>query len=71
MAIDLSVLPDLVCGQTYRDPRSEVRVAATREGEETPFTGCGEAMVWLIAYRCRQCARWMHGTCIDRHFGNL
>jgi hypothetical protein len=28
-------------------------------------------MAWLIAYRCRQCARWMHGACIDRHFGNL
>jgi hypothetical protein len=33
MAIDLTVLPDLVCGQTYRDPDSEARVAATREGE--------------------------------------
>lgn len=68
MTIDFENLPDLVCGQSYRDPRSEARLPATREGEVSPFTGCGAPMAWLIAYRCRTCARWLHGTCMDRHF---
>ncbi len=70
MTADLDLLPDLVCGQTYLDPRSEERLAARREGEVTPYTGCGERLVWLVAYRCRPCGRWMHGTCLDRHFEN-
>lgn len=31
-------------------------------------TGCGALMVWTFAYRCVDCGRWFHKTCIWRHF---
>jgi hypothetical protein len=70
VAIDLSVIPDLTCGRTYRSDDAEARVAHTRHGEVTPYAGCGKPMTWVHAYRCRQCARWLHGDCMDRHFGD-
>lgn len=67
--IDLQPFPGLVCGKTYRDPQAESKLPALREGEHTSFTGCGQPMALVHTYRCRQCARWMHGDCLDRHFG--
>lgn len=65
---DFELMPDLTCGRTYRSPDAEARTAAMREGEQTPFTGCGKPLRWLYAYRCRQCGRWLHGPCMDQHF---
>lgn len=62
-------MPDLTCGRSYRNPDSEARAVAMREGEQTPFSGCGKPLRWLYAYRCRQCGRWLHGPCMDKHFG--
>jgi len=67
---DFELLPDLACGQTYRSPDSERWAMAMRTDEVTPFAGCGLPMRWLYAYRCRQCGRWLHGPCMDRHFGD-
>jgi hypothetical protein len=64
---DLEDVPGLVCGQTYRDQRAEAAVPAWRAGEVTPWTGCGTPIAWVHAYRCRQCGRWLHGHCFDRH----
>ena len=66
---DFELMPDVVCGHSYRNPDSEARAVAMREGEQTPFSGCGKPLRWLYAYRCRQCGRWLHGPCMDRHFG--
>ena len=65
---DFEVVPDLVCGRTYRDQRSEDRLPSMREGEVSSYVGCGNPMTYMEAYRCRQCARWFHGSCLDRHF---
>lgn len=66
---DFDLMPDLVCGQSYRNQDSEARAVAMRCGEDTPYTGCGKPMRWVYGYRCRQCGRWMHGPCMDQHFG--
>lgn len=66
---DFEMMPDLVCGRSYRNPESEAQAVAMRTCEVTPYTGCGKPMRWVYAYRCRQCGRWMHGPCMDRHFG--
>ena len=68
MTADLDIVPGLVCGQTYRDAATEQGVPNWRIEEVATWSGCGKAMTWLHAYRCRQCARWLHGACIDRHF---
>lgn len=66
---DFETMPDLVCGNSYRNPESEAQAVAMRTCEVTPYTGCGKPMRWVYAYRCRQCGRWLHGPCMDRHFG--
>ncbi len=68
-SVDFEMMADLVCGQSYRNLESEALAVAMRTCEVTPYTGCGKPMRWVYAYRCRQCGRWMHGPCIDRHFG--
>lgn len=68
MAVDLEVVPGLVCGQTYRNAETEQATPAWRKSEVTRWTGCGGPMTWLSAYRCRQCGRWIHGQCLDWHF---
>lgn len=69
MTADFEIVPGLVCGQSYRNPESEALAAAMRTCETPTYTGCGKSMHWAYTYRCRQCGRWMHGPCIDRHFG--
>lgn len=69
-SVDFEIVPDLVCGRSYRNPESEALAVAMRAGEVTPYTGCGKPLRWVYAYRCRQCGRWLHGPCIDRHFGS-
>jgi hypothetical protein len=66
---DFELMPDLLCGRSYRNAESEAHASAMREGEQTPFAGCGKPLRWVYAYRCRQCGRWLHGPCMDRHFG--
>jgi hypothetical protein len=66
---DFELMPDLLCGRSYRNAESEAHAWQMREGEQTPFAGCGKPLRWVYAYRCRQCGRWLHGPCMDRHFG--
>lgn len=70
-SVDFEMVPDLVCGRSYRNPESEALAVAMRAGEVTPYTGCGKPLRWVYAYRCRQCGRWLHGPCMDRHFGGV
>ena len=70
-SVDFEIVPDLVCGRSYRNPESEALAVAMRAGEVTPYTGCGKPLRWVYAYRCRQCGRWLHGPCMDRHFGGV
>jgi hypothetical protein len=70
VSVDIvDVLPDLVCGQTYRSMASEMVAMRMRKqcGHRTDG-GCHKPMTWIKAYRCRECARWMHGECLDAHF---
>ena len=57
------------CGQTYADPRCEAMTRAMREAAEHPLDGgCGKPLAWRVAYRCLECGRWMHATCLRQHF---
>jgi hypothetical protein len=70
VAVDLQPVPGLVCGQTYHNAESEARLPSLRQDEEPNYGGCGQMMAWVHTYRCRQCGRWMHGECLDRHFAD-
>jgi hypothetical protein len=70
MATDLQPVPGLVCGQTYHNQTTEARLPSLRQSEGPGYHGCGKPMAWVHTYRCRQCARWMHGDCLDRHFSD-
>lgn len=67
--LDIEVVPDLVCGRTYREQRPEdiVAVLRTNKGQRVDG-GCGRAMSYLHTYRCLECGRWMHGDCLKAHF---
>lgn len=68
--IDLQSVPGLVCGQTYLSVTTEARLLLLRQREDPCYPDCGKTMVWVHTYRRRQCGRWMHGSCLDRHFGD-
>jgi hypothetical protein len=65
----------LACGRTNLDDRSEeiTRVLREEQGFRTDG-GCGRLydldnpIGHMRIYRCRECARWLCGPCIDRHF---
>lgn len=65
----MMVRDSIACGATYPDAETEARVQALR-GQQGLRTdgGCGKALPWTYAYRCVECARWFHRTCILRHF---
>jgi hypothetical protein len=60
----------MICGRTSHLDDTEARFAALREGQETPglYTGCGVGGAVLSLYRCLQCGRWMHASCLRIHF---
>lgn len=67
-----ATIPAIACGRSSPSDDAERRYRAMREqgGFETE-AGCGKTIVnhWLYAYRCLECARWMHGPCLQVHFG--
>lgn len=59
------------CGDSSPHRETEARFRALRaEQGEPPGTheGCGKKMHWTFAYRCLNCARFMHAQCLQRHF---
>jgi hypothetical protein len=62
--------PAIRCGLSDPDPRTEQRIATVRDvsGFASNPEGCGRLMVLWNAFRCVECARWFHRSCIERHF---
>jgi len=57
------------CGLTYPEPDAEARVQFLREQIGADLIGgCGAEMVWVFAYRCLECGRWFHASCMREHF---
>ena len=59
----------IVCGYTWPDPVDEAAIQTSRreQGFRTDG-GCGKEMPWTVSYRCLECGRFMHSTCLKRHF---
>ena len=62
--------PLIQCGRTHPDPRTERRIAEARSdlGAPSGREGCGRLMVLWEGFRCVECGRWFHRSCIERHF---
>jgi len=63
--------PTIACGASDPDPKVEQRVASARTdlGCAPDGDGCGRLIVLWNAYRCVECGRWFHRSCIEQHFG--
>jgi hypothetical protein len=59
----------IACGRTWFNDRSEELTQSMRreQGYKTGG-GCGVRMDVTHAYRCVECGRWMHQTCLKLHF---
>jgi hypothetical protein len=61
--------PVIPCGVSDPDPRTEYRMADARAAiGATDGGGCGRLVVLWHAFRCVECGRWFHRSCIERHF---
>jgi hypothetical protein len=59
----------ITCGASSPDERTEARFRALRAAEGFSLGGgCGMELPWPFAYRCVECGRFMHLTCIREHF---
>ena len=57
------------CGDTSAHPDAERAYRAIRvEQGDTAPAGCGKPVGLIHLYRCTDCARWMHHSCLVRHF---
>lgn len=67
--LDMELVYGLVCGQTYRDQRSE-EIAKTMRSSGGFMTeaGCGKPITFLLLYRCAECGRFFHLACLRDHF---
>ena len=59
------------CGDTSNNPDAERAYRAIRaEQGDTAPAGCGKPVGLLHLYRCADCARWLHHSCLVRHFAD-
>lgn len=60
----------VVCGTFHPDPETNNRCNAQGGFPANTYddTGCGHFILWTFAYRCLDCGRWFHATCLRNHF---
>jgi hypothetical protein len=61
----------IACGDTYPDRAVEASVREARERTGAPVdapTCGGRELVWTEGFRCAECGRWFHRTCLLAHF---
>jgi len=68
MPAKAAIATTIRCGAVSPDPAVEARAPFLAPLRPTTYAGCERESAWWYMYRCVDCGRWFHQTCIAQHF---